>query len=793
MTTPGRREPIRFPNAGKGTCRHCGRPCGPGLIAHPDCKARHFERNNYKGAAKQREGDWQRCVDCGRVTGERRFVWAEWRLERVKIERDHPVRIADYGPREWTVARCTRCHRTKTSAEQRRAARRGKGSAVTPPHSKSVRGSSSDGPSLLTRGAGVLLIAASAWWFLKDPETPTFRAPGQPRIPDATTLVLFTGAVFAVVGVVLWVRARHLARRRKVRNLRDVLAKATGSNPADRNLPLNIRHWHRGAPVSGRYTYFHLFDDSDGSPDRARVEHLLRGKVGRPLTVIWDPPHNTVKWEPRAAADDDPERPVIDRHPEIKRRVEEAVQGTINGDVTVTWGNGDGDGPLAFTIDYPSTYNDESDEVRSTLARRVNAKAPGRWAARWNTESNQVRFQKRPTMPSMIANPVVSDNSDTWRIPVGPDEDHDEVSWDLKEAPHALVVGPTGKGKSVFLRSVIVDATVLGFIVFGIDPKRVELTGLREWPGVRAIASSVPEMVALLTMLADEMDARYEAIEGGYESEDTLAPVLIVIDEISEFIQRVNAAWKADGGRGTEHPVVERWRSMSRLGRSARMHLVVGTQRPDAKVLGGEARDNYGFRIALGAMSAEGARMMFGRVDVARDIPPSAKGRATVAVGADRVVEVQTYYTPNPMKADALEKVHLSELAEAANQQAAQGLADINPDTVAAFARRYNGDNGDAPRSTTRTRRKPPARVKVVRDWEPVTVTRLGDRDRIKVEENGSPVEVTMVGAATETSEDSDEFEVSYRRDDGSQDCVVVEGAAYFDRKVAPGTKPGVR
>ena len=50
-------------------------------------------------------------------------------------------------------------------------------------------------------------------------------------------------------------------------------------------------------------------------------------------------------------------------------------------------------------------------------------------------------------------------------------------------------------------------------------------------------------------------------------------------------------------------------------GRQAGYFIILACQRPDAKYLGDGVRDQFGFRVALGSMSASGYTMMFGSID----------------------------------------------------------------------------------------------------------------------------------------------------------------------------------
>jgi DNA segregation ATPase FtsK/SpoIIIE-like protein len=211
-----------------------------------------------------------------------------------------------------------------------------------------------------------------------------------------------------------------------------------------------------------------------------------------------------------------------------------------------------------------------------------------------------------------------------------------------------LVAGETGSGKTNLIRGIAHDAAVAGCEVRIVDPKRIEMLGLRGMAGV-TVATSTRDMVDLVRLTFADMDARYEALEGGADVAD-LPRLLLVVDEVREWVRRANALWleqdRADLGikTGTEHRAVGELASIAAMGRSGRVHLLAGIQRPDAKALGsdgGSMRDNYRARIALGSLSQEGALMMFGGADWGRDVA-DIPGRGTVSLGG-APFEVQTY------------------------------------------------------------------------------------------------------------------------------------------------------
>lgn len=55
--------------------------------------------------------------------------------------------------------------------------------------------------------------------------------------------------------------------------------------------------------------------------------------------------------------------------------------------------------------------------------------------------------------------------------------------------------------------------------------------------------------------------------------------------------------------------------SIARLGRAAGVHMVVATQRPDAKLIPGETRDNLGARVGCGTLQQSASSMLFNSND----------------------------------------------------------------------------------------------------------------------------------------------------------------------------------
>ena len=100
-------------------------------------------------------------------------------------------------------------------------------------------------------------------------------------------------------------------------------------------------------------------------------------------------------------------------------------------------------------------------------------------------------------------------------------------------------------------------------------------------------------------------------------------------------------------GDPTKPPTLAEVASLARKARTARIHLVLSTQRPDAEFLGGEMRDNFGFRISMGRLSPQGAMMMWENPAVGVSLPRARTGRATATHEDGKPVEVQCYRFPD--------------------------------------------------------------------------------------------------------------------------------------------------
>lgn len=173
---------------------------------------------------------------------------------------------------------------------------------------------------------------------------------------------------------------------------------------------------------------------------------------------------------------------------------------------------------------------------------------------------------------------------------------------DLASAPHVLVGGSTGSGKSVFLNTLIATACArsepdeLGLVV--IDPKRVEMGRFANLPHCIKHVTRKPQARWALDGVVCEMDRRYAEMErsGLRDGADKYGRILVVIDEMADLVIP-HSKEKAEKDRCES--IVALLARLLALGRAAGIHVVLATQSPRREVVTGLIKGNAPLRIAF--------------------------------------------------------------------------------------------------------------------------------------------------------------------------------------------------
>lgn len=176
----------------------------------------------------------------------------------------------------------------------------------------------------------------------------------------------------------------------------------------------------------------------------------------------------------------------------------------------------------------------------------------------------------------------------TMKIPVGVDNYENTVYWDLGDhsAPHMLVCGATGSGKSVFLRSTVEYIKRLGISdVRIIDPK-YEFDRYCDEPGFRVV-NDIFEAEVMLADAVREMQRRAALKER--------KPTFIIIDEVADAIDQSRKGKALEGEKSFE----ENLKMLAQKGRSLGYHIIIATQRASAKIINGDTKVNFPVQVCF--------------------------------------------------------------------------------------------------------------------------------------------------------------------------------------------------
>ncbi|WP_425563400.1 FtsK/SpoIIIE domain-containing protein [Microbacterium panaciterrae] len=314
-----------------------------------------------------------------------------------------------------------------------------------------------------------------------------------------------------------------------------------------------------------------------------------------------------------------------------------------------------------ITVKYEVAPKLSRSGVRASIESQISGVLEGRWRGFWDLPNDSFWIEPRPELPPVIENPSVAPATvdplatyDDLAVPIGVDEDGHTISWRPKHDAHVLTTGKTGRGKTVCLLGITEYLAAHGWEIWGIDGKRFEMLGLRTWFNVRLIAGRVDHQARVAHKVYQEMQRRMAAYENGEQRLEDFTPILFVIDEFKTFRNALLRWYRMvkPKGASTQPPVLDEISDIASLGRKMRIHIVVGLQRPDAEFMTGDMRDNFGFRISWGRLSAEGAKMMWNNFVTGTTIPAQIRGRGIAYNKAGEPVEIQGYWTPDPYQTD---------------------------------------------------------------------------------------------------------------------------------------------
>lgn len=214
---------------------------------------------------------------------------------------------------------------------------------------------------------------------------------------------------------------------------------------------------------------------------------------------------------------------------------------------------------------------------------------------------------------------------------LGKDAGGQSLVADLTKMPHLLIAGTTGSGKSVCLNSVIASFLMTQrpdrVKMILVDPKMVEMSQFKGMPHLMCpIITDMARAEKILEWAVTKMEERYELLaearvknmagfnalgaeeiyerfQPSTERERALIPtrlpyIVVIIDELADLMMTA--------AKEVEH-------HLSRLAQKSRavgIHIIVATQRPEAKVVTGLIKSNLPCRIAFRVASRMDSRIV---------------------------------------------------------------------------------------------------------------------------------------------------------------------------------------
>ncbi len=227
-------------------------------------------------------------------------------------------------------------------------------------------------------------------------------------------------------------------------------------------------------------------------------------------------------------------------------------------------------------------------------------------------------------LSEILTAPVFDAHRSHLALAMGKDITGEPVVADLARAPHLLVAGTTGSGKSVAVNAMILSllykATPDDVRLIMIDPKMLELSVYGGIPHLLApVVTDMKQAAHALNWCVGEMEKRYRLMSAlgvrnlaGYNDKidaahaagekvsnpfsltpdapeplDRLPFIVVVIDELADLMMVA--------GKKIEELIAR----LAQKARAAGIHLILATQRPSVDVITGLIKANIPTRVAF--------------------------------------------------------------------------------------------------------------------------------------------------------------------------------------------------
>jgi DNA segregation ATPase FtsK/SpoIIIE, S-DNA-T family len=211
----------------------------------------------------------------------------------------------------------------------------------------------------------------------------------------------------------------------------------------------------------------------------------------------------------------------------------------------------------------------------------------------------------------------------TLPILMGQTTKGEELYVDLYTQPHLLIAGTTGSGKSIFTSQLICSLALihspndLEFILT--DTKRLDLVLFEGLPHISKVLTTIHELRVELDELIAVYQKRTEAMsgvtrniqewnKGGFGT--PFKYKILVIDEFADVVDQDRDYLATLHPKMRPTSIIDLVKRLAQVCRAVGIHIVMATQRPSVKVVSGDIKTNFPFRIAFKLPTMQDSRVV---------------------------------------------------------------------------------------------------------------------------------------------------------------------------------------
>ena len=206
---------------------------------------------------------------------------------------------------------------------------------------------------------------------------------------------------------------------------------------------------------------------------------------------------------------------------------------------------------------------------------------------------------------------VASNISSDMVLPLvlGKTHSGDNLVYDLVRAPHMIIAGASGSGKTVCLHSIVASLIRLDNVKLTlIDPKKVEFS---YYDGIKNLAYDVvtdhENALEVLSDLVNEMESRFKKMarlrvnniaDYNVNKKKKMPYIVLIIDEFSDLMYRDKKQFQ------------QKMCTLAQKSRACGIHIILASQHANRTTINGAIKVNFPTRISFQVASYVDSRVI---------------------------------------------------------------------------------------------------------------------------------------------------------------------------------------